>query len=184
MPALRRLAAGIDRANSLLGRAAGWLLAAMAAVLFVVIVLGSMFRVGYVWMQELVIYLHGIIFMSAAAYTLLHNGHVRIDVVYGHLSRRGRATVDLLGSLLLLLPTCGAILYFSLGYVLDSWRVWEGSPEAGGIPATFLLKTFILVFVVTFALQGLSLLAKSVDALRGADAGEDGPADAGPRPEP
>lgn len=177
MGALRAIARQVDRANTLLGKAAGWLLAVMAVVLFAVIVLGSAFRTGYVWMQELVVYLHGIVFMSAAAYTLLHNGHVRIDVLYGRLSRRGQAMVDLAGSLLLLFPTCGAVLYFSFDYVLDSWRILEASPEAGGIPATFLLKTFVLVFTVTFALQGLSLLVRSIDAIR--EGGEGGTARGG-----
>ena len=156
----------IDRLNGLAGRAASWLLLMMTAALAVIILMAR-FKAGFVWLQELVVYFHAVAFMTASAYTLLHDGHVRIDLVYSRLSLRKRALVNALGTVFLLLPTCGAILYYSIDYVLSSWRVLEGSPEASGLPATFILKSFIWIYVVLMSLQGISLLGKSLRLILG-----------------
>jgi len=134
---------------------------AMTVLLGTIIVLAR-FKTGFVWMQELVTYLHAIAFMTAAAFTLLHDCHVRVDLFYARAGPRAQAWINALGVALLLLPSCGTIFWFSIDYVLGSWEVYEGSPEAGGLPATFILKTFIWVYVFLVSLQGISLLGRSV----------------------
>lgn len=157
---------GIVRASEAVNEAAGrWLsrlLPLMTAMTLTVIVLGSVFRVGWVWMAESVVYMHGALFMLGAAYTLRRDGHVRIDVIYARLTPRRRAWVNLAGSLLLLMPMCGAVLIYSWGYVAESWRVLEHSPEGGGLPAVFLLKTCIPAFALLLALEALSMAASSL----------------------
>lgn len=163
----------IDRISDATGRLASWLLLAMTLALAAIIILAR-FKTGFVWLQDLVIYMHGIAFMAAAAHTLLHDGHVRIDIFYSRFDERKKAVVNALGVLLFLLPTCAVIFYYSFDYVIDSWKVKEGAQVAGGVPATFILKTFIWAYVFLMAAQGLSLLLGSIAAITRARDEKDG----------
>jgi TRAP-type mannitol/chloroaromatic compound transport system permease small subunit len=118
-------------------------------------------------MQEAVSYLHTAVFMLGAAYTLRHDGHVRVDIVYRRLSARGQSLVNLLGTLLLLLPVCIYILLSSLDYVSASWALREGSQEAGGLDAVFVLKTAIPLMAVMLMLQGFAIAIHSLLRLLG-----------------
>jgi len=92
---------------------------------------------------------------------------VRVDVFYRPAGIRYKAWVDLLGSLFLLLPLVLVVLYESWPYVAESWSKLEESREAGGMPGLYLLKSVILLFAVLVGLQGLSLAAKALLALKG-----------------
>ena len=155
----------LNRISELSGSLVAWCLPGMVLMTCVVIFLVTVFDFGRIWIQETVTYMHGILFTSAAAYTLLHNEHVRIDVFYARMSARGQAWVNLLGSLFLLLPVCILIGYTSFPYVFRSWTLFEGSIDAGGIPMTYLLKTFLMVFVLLMSLQGVSMILQSVVTL-------------------
>ncbi len=167
MTILARFADSVDWLNERIGRTVSWLVLIMALVTFAVAILRYVFSIGFVWMQESYVWLHAIVFMSGAAYTLLHDAHVRVDVIYRPFGARYKAWVDLLGGLLLLLPVVVAAGWVSFPYVLTSWDKWETSREAGGLPALFLLKSFLLVFCATIGLQGLSLSARSLILLKG-----------------
>ena len=146
MKALSSFAAAIDSLNLRIGHAIAWLTLSMVLVQFTVVVLRYVFGLGFIWMQEGILYLHGTMFMVGASYALLRDGHVRVDVFYRDASSRFKAWVDLLGSLFLLIPVCGLIFWSSWPYVKMSWIALEGSMETSGIQAIFLLKTVILVF--------------------------------------
>ena len=107
----------IDRTNDLVGRGLAWLSIAMVSVQFIVVIMRYVFGVSWLMMQESIIYMHGILFMIAAGYTLLHDGHVRVDIFYRDASERTKALVDMLGSALLLLPVVGVIFIGALPYV-------------------------------------------------------------------
>lgn len=168
---LKRLIGVIDAVNDRIGRIVAWLtlLAVLTAV--AVALLRYVFDIGYIWMQESYIWMHGLIFMLGAGYTLLHGGHVRVDVFYNKFSPRGRAWVDVLGVFLLLLPMTALIGWTSWDYVADSWASHERSAQPGGLPATYVLKSAILFFCALVTLQGISLAAKSALVLKG---GRDG----------
>ncbi len=157
----------VDAINERVGRATAWLTLAMVLVCFLVVVLRYLFGVGWVWMQESYVWLHGIVFTVAAGYTFLHGGHVRVDIFYREAGLRRRALTDLWGALLLLVPFVVLITVVSVPYVAGSWGVLETSREAGGLPGLFLLKTALLVFCALLGLQGLSLAARSVLVLKG-----------------
>ena len=140
---LTTIANAIDRLNETIGRVLGWLTLLMVLVTFAVVILRYGFDWGSIAMQESVNYLHALVFMAGAAYTLKRNEHVRVDIVYTRLSDRGKAWVDLLGTLILLLPFCIFLIWISLPYVRNSWQLLEGSREAGGLPLVYLLKSFI-----------------------------------------
>src|SRR5207237_8650510 len=109
-----------------------------------------------IWLQESILYAHAALFLLAAAWTLKEDGHVRVDVFYAGASPRTKALVDLAGALLLLLPFCVAVIWFSLPYVARAWAILERSRETSGLPLVFLLKTLIPLFAVMLALQGVA----------------------------
>ncbi len=157
----------VDGLNDWIGRGVAWLVIPMVVITFLVATLRYGFSIGWVSMQESYMWLHGIVFMVGAGYTLLHGGHVRVDVFYRPASARYKAWVDLFGSLLLLMPVIIMVYIYSYPYVMTSWHRLEGSHETGGLPGLFLYKSVILVFCVLIALQGLSLAARSILVLTG-----------------
>ena len=159
------LAARIDRLNAAAGRLADWLLFAVLALQLSVVLLRYVFGVGSLALQEAVTYAHASAFLLAAGWVLAVEGHVRVDVLYGHLSPRGRAWVDLCGALGLLIPFMATILWFAVPYVASSAAVLERSRDPGGLPAVFALKAMIVVFAVLFALQGLALALRAAVTL-------------------
>ena len=160
-----RAAAAVDALAEATGRAVAWLTLLLAVTGFTVVVLRYAFDSGYIWMQESLSWMHALIFMLGAAYTLRHDEHVRVDVIYRGLSARSRAAVDLAGTVFLLLPLCGHLLYESLPYVQASWRVAERSREAGGLPALYLLKALIPLMAGLLGLQGVSGALKNAAVL-------------------
>lgn len=167
MKGLAVVSRAIDRLNEQIGRGAAWFALSMVLLQFLVVVMRYVFGVGSILMQEGVIYLHAALFLCGAAYTLLHGGHVRVDILYRSASPRRKALVDLLGTLFLLFPVCAIITWSALPYVGQSWSVLEGSKETSGIPAVFALKSLILVFSALMALQGISTALRSILTLSG-----------------
>lgn len=164
---LLRLARGIDALSEWTGRAISWLTLAMVLVTFTIVVLRYLFNLGWIAMQESVIYLHALVFMLGSAYTLKHDGHVRVDIFYRKLGPRAQAIIELLGTLLLLLPVTVLVALESWDYVASSWALRESSPEAGGLPGVYLLKTSILLMAGALLLQGLARGARGLLVLMG-----------------
>ncbi|NIR60255.1 MAG: TRAP transporter small permease subunit [Gammaproteobacteria bacterium] len=164
---LDRLTRLLDGLNEWVGRTIAWLTLAMVLVTFAVVVLRYGFNLGWIAMQESITYMHALVFMLGASYTLKHEGHVRVDILYRGMSARGRAWVDLLGALLLLLPTCAYILVSSWDYVARAWSLHESSPEPGGLPGVYLLKTAIPVMAVLLGLQGVAQALHALKVLLG-----------------
>ncbi len=164
----------IDHFNRTLGHAVAWLALAMVLLQFAVVVLRYVFAVGYVPMQEAVWHLHGLLFLLGAGYTLLSDGHVRVDLIYREASPAYKARTDLAGCLFFVLPVCILTLYVSWDYVLRAiydiesgiW-VLESSPEFGGLPLVWAYKAVIWVFAVTLGLQALSMAGKAASFLWG-----------------
>ena len=150
------------------GRAVSWLTLLMVVVTFIVVVLRYGFDIGWIALQESVTYLHAMVFLAGSAWALQQEAHVRVDIFYSRFSTRTKAWVDLLGSLVMLLPVMVFVAWISWEYVVDSWDVLEGSREAGGLPAVFLLKSLILVMAVMLTLQGIVQIVRSIQAIRSA----------------
>ncbi|WP_428356389.1 TRAP transporter small permease subunit [Methyloprofundus sp.] len=158
----QRSAQAIDSFNEQVGRCVSWLSLALVLVTFCIVVLRYLFDLSWVMMQESIIYLHSLVFMLGAAYTLKHEGHVRVDIIYQRCTATVKAWIDLLGTLLLLLPVAGFMLWSSWGYVSDSWDIMESSRNSGGLPFVYLLKTSLLLMPGLLILQGLSLLMTKI----------------------
>lgn len=149
-----------ETVNERIGHAVSWCVLACVLVCFAVVALRYILGVGYVWMQELYVWQHAIVFMVGAGYTYQRNGHVRVDLLYANWSARTRAWVDLVGVFVALLPWLAVLVWTSLAFVTNAWRLFEGSPQAGGMPGYFLLKTVIWVFAAVVGLQGLVVIAR------------------------
>lgn len=132
---------------------------------FVVVVMRYGFNTGelqiFGWklssiaIDETVIYLHAALFMLASAATLKDDAHVRVDVFYRKFSSKNKSLVNIFGTLALLYPMCGVILWSSLDYVKISWQMNEHSQESEGLPYLFLLKGMIPAMAILLMLQGL-----------------------------
>jgi TRAP-type mannitol/chloroaromatic compound transport system permease small subunit len=156
MTVLRNLVQYIDAFTDRSGRVLAWLALGMAALTALIVVMRYGLNTGSILAQELVTYMHGCLFMLGAAYALKQGAHVRVDIFYRNFTPRGRAWVNSLGSIVFLMPLCLFIVFSSLDYVLESWAMLETSPEPGGIPAVFLLKSLIPLMALNLLLQGLA----------------------------
>ncbi|MCV2883625.1 TRAP transporter small permease subunit [Aestuariibacter sp. AA17] len=164
---LQSLQVGIDRANDTLSRIVSWFTLLMVLITCLIVILRYVFNMGWIAMQESVMYLHAAVFMLGAAHTLRVNEHVRVDVIYRTLSPQKQALIDLGGSLFLLLPVNLFIFAMSVEYVVNSWQLLEGSPEAGGLPFVFILKSLLLMFAFTMTLQGIAeIIRQSLTLIR------------------
>jgi TRAP-type mannitol/chloroaromatic compound transport system permease small subunit len=155
----------IDSINAFLCRLVSWFTLFMVLLTLLIVVLRYGFNLGWIAMQESVMYLHGMVFLLGAAHTLRVNGHVRVDIFYRRFSPKKQAKVDIFGSLFLLMPVNIFIFIVSYDYVMRAWRVMEASQEAGGIPGVFLLKSLILLFSFTMLLQGIAEVIRNVAKL-------------------
>jgi TRAP-type mannitol/chloroaromatic compound transport system permease small subunit len=151
------------------GRTVSWLSLFLVLVTFIIVVLRYVFDSGSIALQEITSYLHATIFLVGMAYTMQHDAHVRVDVFYSRFSRQTRAWIDLCGALFLLLPFMLFVSWISWLYIADSWSVFEGSREAGGLPGVFLLKSLILVMTFLLSLQALSQIARNIETILSAD---------------
>jgi len=164
---LQAIADTLDRLAEMSGRIIAWLTLAMVLTTATIVMLRYLFQTGSIALQESVTYPHATVFMLGAAYTLKHDGHVRVDIVYQKLTPYARAWIDLLGTLLLLFPVCIFMLYTSMSYVTAAWVIQEGSREAGGLDGVYLLKTAIPLMAILLLLQGCSLLIRKLLVITG-----------------
>ncbi|MBI5908391.1 MAG: TRAP transporter small permease subunit [Betaproteobacteria bacterium] len=181
MKLLLRLSGLIDALNQRVGKLTYWLI--LAAVLISAgnaIARYSLNLSSNAWL-EIQWYLFSAVFLFCAGYTLLHNQHVRIDVITARLSKRAQTWIDILGTLFFLLPMAIAIMWMSWPVFVDAYRSDEVSANAGGLPV-WPGRLMLPVGFLLLVLQGLSELIKRIAFLRGLipDPSEK---DAGPTPE-
>jgi len=158
-----------DRISVVTGRLAAWLTLFMVLVTVVVVVMRYVFDAGAVWLQESVVWMHAVVFMLGAAYTLQQEEHVRVDIFYRNMSAARRAWVDLLGTAYFLLPLSAFLAYTAWDFVLVSWQLRESSREPGGLPYPLIpmLKSLLLLMPLALTLQGVSTLLASIRVVRG-----------------
>ncbi len=155
----------LDRTGEKIGALVSWVAALLAVVIGLDVVIRYVFKFTYVWMIEIEIYLFGIMFLLASGYTFKYEKHVRVDVFYAKLSKKGKAWVDLLGGVLLLIPWCYVVIVSSWYYGLSSFMIGESSPQPGGLPGLYVLKFCITLGFVFLLLQGVSQMLKSIQVI-------------------
>lgn len=178
MHRLLRIGGMIDRFNQRVGTAISWLVLIMTLVGVYNAVTRKLSQTIGIDLSsnayiELQWYMFSLVFLWGGAYALKNGVHVRVDIIYGKLGPHGKAWVDTLGALLFLIPLCLLILWISVPYAMDSWKVMEGSPDPNGLPR-YLIKSAIPIAFVLLLAQAFSELIKSIAVLRGIGTGDDG----------
>lgn len=166
MQALLKLAKAIDWINEHVGRWSIWLILASTVISAVNAIVRKLFNVGSNAFLEVQWYLFAASFLIAAGYTLLHNEHVRIDVIAGRFSRRTQAAMEAFGFAFMLLPVCAAVLYFSWPFVVNGYVTKEMSGNSGGLIRWPVYAMIPLGFSLLL-LQGVSELIKRIAFLQG-----------------
>ena len=162
MNALTSISKSIDKINIAVGKAVAWGTLGMVLVTFLDVVMRYLFNVSFVFTQELEWHLFAFIFLIGAGYTLLHDGHVRVDIIYQRLGLKGQAWINLLGVIFFLIPGCFMVMTTSWKFVVNSFLVMEGSPDPGGIPFRFIVKGCIPAGFLLLLVQGISLAMHSL----------------------
>lgn len=160
----------ISGLNRIVGEILSWLSLAVVVICFTVVVQRYVFHYSILALQDLYVWLAGAMFTGVAGFALLRDDHVRVDIFYRPASVRWKATADLIGVVLFLVPFVVVVSVYALPYIQRSWRIYEGSANVGGMPGLFVLKSFILVFTGLVGLQGLAWAARSILVLAGREA--------------
>ena len=161
--ALSRL---IDTINARIGQAASWLILIVVLISAGNAIIRKVFNISSNGFLEIQWYLFSATFMLAAAYTLQRNEHIRIDLLSSKLTAQGRAIVDILGTLLFLMPVCFFLVKFGWPMFMDAWTTGEMSSDAGGL----IRWPVFLLIPVGFSLlmaQGVSEIIKRIAFLQG-----------------
>lgn len=171
MRPLLRLSSWIDNLSEALGRVAIILTLVLVAVGFYNVVARYIGRfIGQNLSSNSFIetqwYIFSVIFFLMFAYNLRHDVNVRVDFLYAKWGLRRRTWIDLIGTVLVLIPFCILAIWMTVNPVLFSWRLWEMSPDPGGLPRAP-IKTFIIVAFVLLLLQAISQVIKYVAILTG-----------------
>lgn len=160
-----RIIVAIDQFTERTGRMVSWL----SLILVIVIGLDVALRYLLNWSSsantEFEWHIFAALFLLGAAYTLKHDKHVRVDVFYSNFSNEKKAWVNLLGTLFFLLPFCLVILISSIPFVSDSWMISEGSPEPGGLPYRFVVKSTIPLGAFLLLLQAVAMMLSSLSII-------------------
>lgn len=161
-----------DRLESFIratGQLFAWLTLLMVIVTCVVVAQRYLFDAGSIRLQESITFMHAAAFLLTASYTLAVEDHVRVDIFYSRMNPHNQALVNLLGTLLLLLPFCVFLIWSSWDFVSVSWSVREASPESGGLPYPFpaVMKSFIPLAAALLIVQGIAIVLRAIAVLTG-----------------
>ena len=159
----RKISQVIDLINEKIGIFTAYLILPMIIVTFLVAFMRYVFDVGNIATQEIIIYLHALVFSVGAAFTLKNDLHVRIDIFYSNYKKDFKKIINILGASIFLIPTCILIFITSWDYVVSSILLLESSKEAGGLPILYILKSYILFLCITLFFQAISEIFKNLN---------------------
>jgi TRAP-type mannitol/chloroaromatic compound transport system permease small subunit len=158
---LRQLARLIDAVQERVGRFTSFVTLAMVLVVFTDVVMRYGFSRSSVFMQEMEWHLFAVGYLLAAGYTMLYDEHVRVDILYTSWSARKKALVNFVFAFVFFFPSVVLVIYTTIPFLKNSFLVNEGSPDPGGVPARWVLKSMIIVGFVLLGLQGVSETIKN-----------------------
>ena len=156
----------IDKLTDNIANGLLYILIVLIVLVFSTVFFRYIFNMSYIIIQELIMYLHALIFMFGISYALKENSHVKIDVLYNSLNKRTQRVISIAGLVSFILPTALFIIYISIDMVTQSWMILEGSSEAGGLDLVFILKSLIPISGILIFLQGISELIKHIRVTR------------------
>jgi TRAP-type mannitol/chloroaromatic compound transport system permease small subunit len=152
----------LDSINMKIGSFFSWATLILVGLIVFDVVLRYVFKVSYIWLSEVEVYVFALIFLMGIGYTLLHDQHVRVDVFYEKWSKRRRAWINIFGTMFFLIPWCIVAILSAWKYASFSLSFNEGSAQPGGLPCLYILKFLIVLAFVLLLIQGIVLLLKSI----------------------
>ena len=171
MEKLLKISRIIDALNEIIGRITSWLVLVMVIIggwnvigRYLGRLIGSnLSSNAYIEAQW---YIFSLIFFFAAAYALKHNEHVRVDVFYSKWNPRRKAFIEIFGAIFFLIPFCILVIFYSWETIVNSWSIWENSPDPDGLPR-YPIKTTIIISFALLILQGISQIIKNLAIIKG-----------------
>lgn len=162
---LQKAEAIINRFSEVLGKLSAVLFILLLFNVFYDVIMRYIFNDVSIGMQEMEWHLYAAIFMLGIPYTLYKEGHVRVDIIYDHLSHRNQAWIDLFGTLLLLIPFTILVARYGIDFTMESYNLGERSGDPGGLPYRWLIKSVIPFAFVAISISGIGLILRSVNTL-------------------
>lgn len=156
---------GVERLIEIVGECTAWIALVIVVLMAVNVLLRYAFSIGSVWAQELEWHLLAPLILFGMSYALRHGDHVRVDIVYGRFPDRAKRVVDLISALLTVAISI-LVIWFSLNYVHQSYVIDEGSPDPGGLPHRYLLKSLIPIGFSLLLLQAIASALLSLEKIR------------------
>lgn len=166
---LEKLARRLDVVVEHVGRIGAWTGFALVLVMAGNVLMRYLFHRGSVAMQELEWHLMAPVSLLCIAYAIKHEGHIRVDILYGRMAVRTQQVIELISCILALI-LCVILVHLSVPYVLQSYSILEGSPDPGGLPYRFIVKSMIPLGFLLLGLQSLASVLRAVSALLAAPA--------------
>ncbi len=167
---LLRVESAINRFSDQLGKIAALLFILLLFNVFYDVIMRYLFNDVSIGMQELEWHLYATIFLLGVPYALFKEGHVRVDIIYAGLSPKRCALIDLVGTLVLLLPFTLLVAKYGIDFTRESFELGEQSGDPGGLPYRWLIKAVIPFAFISISISGVGLLVKSINTLRGIEA--------------
>ena len=161
-----RLCYWLERAIDLIGRGTAWVCLFMVFLVAFNVILRYAFRIGPVSLQELEWHLMSPVALIGMSYAMRHGDHVRVDIFYDGFSDKVREIIDLLAALTAVVIAL-VLIKLSFNFVYQAYWVGEGSPDPGGLPYRFLLRSFIPLGFALLSLQAMAQGIRSVVLLVG-----------------
>ena len=156
----------IDNITESIGNFLSYVLFLMVTLIVISILLRFIFNIGNIAIQELIMYLHALLFMFGISYAYKEDSHVKIDILSNNISPKNSQILSIIGFIFFVMPFAIFLIYISTDMTMRSWSILEGSSEAGGLDLVFVLKTIIPLTGILILLQGISKLLKNIESLK------------------
>jgi TRAP-type mannitol/chloroaromatic compound transport system permease small subunit len=153
---MQKLVTTIDTFSEYIGKIAATVLLLLTLLIVYDATARYLFSTGSLMLQELEWHLFDVVILFSVAYTLKYNQHVRVDIFYQNMSKKAKRKVGQIGTLFMVLPFSLLMIYVGLDFVQLSFSQMDGSPNAGGLPLRFLVKSLIFLGFLFLSLQAIS----------------------------
>ncbi len=161
----------VDAINEFMGTLVSWGACLLVIMVTMDVILRYCFKRSFIMDQEIEWSIFSAMFLLGAGYTLKEDSHVRVDVIYHRLRRKARALINCIGTIVFLFPGCYLVIKTAIPFVKASWAIKEGSPDPGGLPFFYIIKTMIPIGFVLLGLEGISFFLKNLFILTEKDRG-------------
>lgn len=167
MRALVRLSDILARIALYAGRIGAWACIPLIALIMVDVIARRFFNVGSTMLQELQWHFHALLFLSCIGFAYIRGSHVRIDMVREHLTERSRTILEAFGCAVILIPFCAVMIYYSVDIAWRAYLQGEGSPNPGGLPHWWIIKSAVPLGLLLAAVAGIAVLLRKIVLLYG-----------------